>query len=69
MWILPGSYQIKVKAKDTNGNESPWSNPLPINMPRNKAINNLHWLIFLTISQCYKDYYRCKIKNIILDNN
>jgi hypothetical protein len=32
-WSVKGSYQIKVKAKDTNGAESPWSDPLPIRMP------------------------------------
>jgi len=32
-WTVKGSYQIKVKAKDTNGAESPWSDPLPIRMP------------------------------------
>ncbi len=26
-WSVKGSYQIKVKAKDTNGAESPWSDP------------------------------------------
>jgi nitrous oxidase accessory protein NosD len=34
-----GSYNIKVKAKDTQGAESDWSGPLNIKMPRSKAIN------------------------------
>jgi len=33
-WTVKGSYQIKVKAKDTNGAESAWSDPLPVKMPR-----------------------------------
>lgn len=32
-WTTKGTYEIKVKAKDTNGDESVWSEPLPISMP------------------------------------
>ncbi|HWR28173.1 MAG TPA: NosD domain-containing protein [Candidatus Thermoplasmatota archaeon] len=32
-WTVKGSYSIKVKAKDTYGTESPWSDPLSIKMP------------------------------------
>ena len=32
-WTVKGSYNIKVKSKDTSGAESPWSDPLPITMP------------------------------------
>ncbi|MFE3846079.1 C25 family cysteine peptidase [Thermoplasmatota archaeon] len=35
-----GEYNIQVKAKDTNGDESPWSDSLPITMPRNERIKN-----------------------------
>jgi hypothetical protein len=41
VWSAKGTYQIKVKAKDTNGVESVWSDPLPIKMPKNKAVNPL----------------------------
>jgi hypothetical protein len=40
LWILPGNYQIKVKAKDTNNQESVWSDPLPITIPRARTYNN-----------------------------
>jgi parallel beta-helix repeat protein len=33
-----GSYSIKVKAKDSNGAESNWSDPLTITMPKNSAL-------------------------------
>jgi hypothetical protein len=33
IWTTKGSYSIKVKAKDTLGAESSWSDPLPIKMP------------------------------------
>ena len=33
IWNTKGSYSIKVKAKDTLGAESSWSDPLPISMP------------------------------------
>jgi parallel beta-helix repeat protein len=32
-WDIEGVYQIKVKAKDTSGFESLWSDPLPVTMP------------------------------------
>jgi hypothetical protein len=32
-WSEKGSYNIRVQAKDTNGAESGWSDPLPIRMP------------------------------------
>jgi hypothetical protein len=46
-WTVKGSYSIKVKAKDTFGAESPWSDPLPISMPKsanllsNKLVRSL----------------------------
>ncbi len=30
--------EIKVKAKNTNDDEGPWSNPLSVSMPKNKAV-------------------------------
>jgi len=49
IWAAKGTYQIKVKAKDdpngdgdlSDGTESVWSDPLPIRMPKNKAVNPL----------------------------
>jgi hypothetical protein len=32
-WAAKGDYSIKVKARDTFGTESSWSDPLPITMP------------------------------------
>jgi hypothetical protein len=32
IWYTAGDYSIKVKAKDTNEGESPWSDPLPISI-------------------------------------
>ena len=45
IWNEKGDYNIKVKAKDVHGEESPWSDPLAISMPKNKAINL--FLLFL----------------------
>jgi len=39
IWNDVGGYNIKVKAKDTNDIQSPWSDPLAISMPKNKPIN------------------------------
>jgi endo-1,4-beta-xylanase len=35
-WSKKGSYELKVKTKDIYNAESKWSDPLPINMPKNK---------------------------------
>jgi hypothetical protein len=46
-WTVKGSYSIKVKAKDTLGAESPWSDSLPITMPytyKPPLIQFLDWL-------------------------
>jgi len=37
-WTSKGSYEIRVKVKDEYGAESPWSDPLPIRMPKNSYI-------------------------------
>ena len=37
-WTTQGNYEIKVKAQDEYGEESEWSDPLSITMPRNKMI-------------------------------
>jgi len=39
IWNNRDRYSIKVKAKDVNDIQSPWSNPLPVTMPRNKVVN------------------------------
>jgi hypothetical protein len=36
-WKEKGSYDIRVKAKDVDGWESPWSDPLRVTIPRNKS--------------------------------
>jgi hypothetical protein len=38
-WKIEGSYYIKVKAKNRDGWESDWSDPLPVKMPKNKLLN------------------------------
>jgi hypothetical protein len=43
IWTARGNYQVKVKAKDTYGWESIWSDPLSINMPKSKAINSFFY--------------------------
>jgi len=37
-WNADFTGEIKVKAKDTNDDESPWSNPLSVSIPKNKAV-------------------------------
>ena len=39
IWNEKGDYIIRVKAKDVHGEESEWSDPLPITMPKTKTIN------------------------------
>jgi len=55
IWNKRGEYSIKVKAKDDEGFESPWSNPLITSMPRNTLKINQYLLkifeIFTFLSQ------------------
>ncbi|KYK24510.1 hypothetical protein AYK24_05995 [Thermoplasmatales archaeon SG8-52-4] len=37
-WSKKGTYEIKVKAKNTIGLQSKWSDPLSVSMPRNKIL-------------------------------
>jgi len=39
VWNDQGTYEIKVKSMDEYGEESSWSDPLSVSMPKNKAIN------------------------------
>jgi len=45
-WVNKGSYLVKTKAKDVLGEESVWSDPLVVTMPKDKVINTLlvNWL-------------------------
>ena len=47
IWDDRGDYNIKVKAKDTNDIQSPWSDPLAVSMPKNKVYINRPILRFL----------------------
>jgi hypothetical protein len=40
-WTADGTYPIKVKAKDINDEESIWSDPLSVTMPKNKSFNQI----------------------------
>jgi len=45
-WSSHGSFLVRVKARDTNFEESEWSDPLGISMPRNKMFSNSVFLEF-----------------------
>ncbi|MFE3845669.1 PKD domain-containing protein [Thermoplasmatota archaeon] len=44
-WNEDGEYSVKVKAKDVYGDESPWSDPLEVSMPKTKTFNQLPKII------------------------
>jgi hypothetical protein len=44
-WSSRGTYSLKVIAEDEHGAQSPWSDPLSVSMPKNKAINP--FIVFL----------------------
>jgi len=54
-----GAYMIKVKAIDAYCNEGPWSDPLPVTMPKNKRsfnlLNRLTELLFMF--KYYKQFF------------
>jgi formylglycine-generating enzyme required for sulfatase activity len=67
-WTKRGSYEIKVKAKDINGSQSKWSDPLPITMPKAKHLIFMEWLsyIFPTFHQLLNLMFE-KLKTIYLE--
>lgn len=56
-WTSKGTYDIKVKAQDEYGEESEWSNPLTVSMPRNKGIHSLFQQLFVTLMQKYPRFF------------
>ena len=53
VWNNKGTYQIKVKVKDVHGEESVWSDPLPISMPKNKVVSLWLYTFFETNSYMF----------------
>jgi len=45
-WTADGDYEVKVKAKDTSDNESPWSPSVPVSVPRGRLQTLLQELFF-----------------------
>ena len=41
-WEFEGTYNIRAKAKDIYGAESDWSDPLSVNIPKNRIINDFY---------------------------
>jgi len=39
-WSTKGTYNVKAKAKDINGKESPWSDLLSVTMPKNQNVQS-----------------------------
>jgi len=58
-WSSKGTYSIKVKAKDTEGAESSWSDPLSVTMPKSRFFMGLSFIDLL---------YRFKILRSLLSN-
>lgn len=46
-WNTTGTYQLRVRAKDTYGADSRWSDPLSVSIPKNKRIGTLGLSAFL----------------------
>ena len=47
IWEKTGSFDIRVKAKDEEGIESFWSDPLPVSIPKNQNTNKFSNIILL----------------------
>jgi len=48
IWYNEDDYEIRVKAKDIYDEESEWSDPLTVSMPRSRSIDNFNpWLLKL----------------------
>jgi len=50
-WYSQGSYEIKVRAEDEYGEQSEWSDPLLVSMPKTKSIMLQNFPIFSKILQ------------------
>lgn len=58
-WNQEGTFDILVRAQDEFGVWSDWSDPLPVNMPKNKLISIIDYqLIFKDLFQRYPNIYR-----------
>ena len=63
-WSIKGTYSVRVKAKDSNGAESTWSDPLSITMPLSYAnllvflgrFEQRHPLIYLFLQELFTGY-------------
>ena len=53
-WSEEGIYKIKVKAKDSSGEESPWSDELPINMPKTKKVELQQYALFVKYHELFQ---------------
>jgi hypothetical protein len=62
VWELKGNFEIKVKAKDTDGAQSDWSDPLPITMPKIKQLSFIERL-----SDIFPLFHQ--ILNLIIENS
>jgi hypothetical protein len=51
IWNEGGTYDIKVKAKDQCGSESPWSDPSSITLSKNKSLNEFNTWLFRLIQR------------------
>ena len=60
IWGKKGNYEVKVKAKDVYDVESDWSDPLNVNIPRTRQVNNIPFFRFLQNFHCLLKF----IKNI-----
>jgi len=51
IWEEQGDYQIRVKARDINGGESDWSDPLQVSMPKAHQFDSLMQSFFKTLER------------------
>lgn len=51
IWEEQGDYEIRVKARDVNGGESDWSDPLPVIMPKAHSIYSKMQSFFKTLER------------------
>ena len=63
-WASEGTYKIKVKAKDINGMESGWSDPLSVNIPKNRNKMLFHYPFILKLLEYYSRNFPM-IRNIL----
>jgi len=64
-WNAKDTYQVKVRAKDINGVQSEWSDPLFISMPKYRSLLENDLTSFFDLVKCFFPYLTFIVDNMV----